>query len=178
MTQSRLLPLSLTLVGLAVAAGSAGAEPATLVILVRHAEKSAGGADPPLSEAGEARAEALRAALAAVPIDRVVTSEFRRTRDTAGPLCTERGLEPMVIGTDGGFRRHLERTVDAVLEKPGGSVLVVGHANTVPRIIEALGGPSLEDLDEGTYDALFTLVLEAGRPARLIRSRYGAGSGD
>jgi phosphohistidine phosphatase SixA len=113
-----------------------------------------------------------------VPVDLVITSEFRRTRETAGPLVRDRDLEPVVIGAGNGLRSHLEGIVEAVQGKPGGSILVVGHANTVPRIIEALGGPALADLSEDTYDALFTLVLEPGRTPRLVRSRYGAGSGD
>lgn len=42
---------------------TAGSAMAQTVILVRHAEKTVGGSDPVLSEAGEARAEALAARL-------------------------------------------------------------------------------------------------------------------
>jgi len=49
----------------------------------------------------------------------------------------------------------------------------VGHSNTVPAIIEALGGPRMPDICESVYANLFILVPGAGE-ARLVRSRYGA----
>ena len=61
----------------------AGAEPA-LVIIVRHAERaSEPAADPALTPAGERRAEALATALADARIGTILTTTYRRTRDTA-----------------------------------------------------------------------------------------------
>ncbi len=55
----------------------------------------------------------------------------------------------------------------------GSVVLVVGHSNTVPSIIAALGGPKLADLCDSAYSNLFVLVLGEPGGARLIRSRFG-----
>ena len=52
-------------------------------------------------------------------------------------------------------------------------VLVVGHSNTIPAIIAALGGPRVPDICESVYANLFMLVPGAGE-VRLVRSRYGA----
>jgi hypothetical protein len=53
-------------------------------------------------------------------------------------------------------------------------VLVVGHSNTVPAIIAALGGPKLPDLCDAAYSNLFLLHLPAdGSAPRLVRSQYG-----
>ena len=62
----------------------AGAAQAQTVILVRHAEKAAAPADdPPLTPAGLARAQDLKARLAAAGVTLVIHSEFQRTRLTA-----------------------------------------------------------------------------------------------
>ena len=51
---------------------------------------------------------------------------------------------------------------------------MVGHSDTVPWIILALGGPSMEALCEETeFASLFELVVEAGAPTRMKRSVYG-----
>ena len=49
-------------------------------------------------------------------------------------------------------------------------VLVVGHSNTVPAILAALGGERLRDLCD--YSSLFTFS-QRGATISLIRSRFG-----
>src|SRR5262245_34068932 len=77
---------------------------APLVILVRHAEKACTNSDddPPLSQAGKKRAEALAAALASAGVKRVITTDFRRTNETAGPLAQALALQPVVINLKNG----------------------------------------------------------------------------
>lgn len=55
----------------------------------------------------------------------------------------------------------------------GAAVLVVGHSNTVPAIITALGAPPMADLCHGEFASLFVLHLHADGTPRLIRSSYG-----
>lgn len=145
---------------------------AQMVILVRHAEKAAEpGNDPPLGAAGIARAEALAAALRDARVTAIITTQFRRTRDTARPLADSLKITPQVVAA-GGAAAHVEAVVAAVRQHRDGAVLVVGHGNTVPAIIAALGGPRLPDLCESAYANLFTLVSDASG-TRLVRSRYG-----
>lgn len=144
-----------------------------LVLLVRHAEKAEAPADDvALSAAGQARADALAAALAHANVDAIVTTQFRRTRETAGPLARRLGLEPIVVPAASDTRAHA-RAVAEVVRGAGRTVLVVGHSNTVPAIIAALGGPDLDELCESDYDTLFVLALRAGGSASLTQSRYG-----
>jgi len=156
------------------AAGPALATPAW-VVLVRHAEKAASlDSDPELSEAGAVRALALRDALKDFELDEVLTSPFRRTRETAAPLAEARGLRPVVVPVSGD---HVAAAVAQIRSMPeGGAVLVVGHSNTLAGIVRGLGGPDLADLRECEYDTLYVLGLD-GKP-RLIRARYGAASLD
>ena len=151
-------------------AGVAHAMPAQ-VLLVRHAEKaSAPAGDPALSEAGRQRAEALKTALRAAAVDAVLTTPYRRTRETAAPLAAARGLEPIVVPTEGD---HIAAVLARLRQLPAGSTaLVVGHSNTLAPLIRELGGPSLPDLSECEFDRLF--VLDTGPPAKLVEARYGA----
>ena len=74
-----------------------------------------------------------------------------------------------------GGAAHVQAVADAVRRRPAGEVvLVVGHSNTIPAIVGALGGPRLPDLCDGQYATLYVLALPARGPARLIRSTYGA----
>ena len=163
-------------VSLALATGPGHAQKDRLVVLVRHAERAAEPADDPgLTMAGEARADALREVLAAAGINAVITTQLRRTQRTAAPLADQLRLTPMVIRTGGGVGAHARAVADAVRSRAAGeAVLVVGHSNTVPAIIGALGGPGMPDLCDAEYATLFTLVLPAEGTPRLIRSIYGA----
>lgn len=146
----------------------------SLVLLVRHAEKAAEPAsDPPLTAAGAERARALAAALSDAGVTAVITTELRRTRDTAAPLAEKLRLKPEVVSVRSrDVDQHVQEVAKAVRQHPGGVVLVVGHSNTVPRIVAALGGPRLTDICDSVYDNLFVLASEAGK-IRLVRSHYG-----
>lgn len=160
---------------LAVARAAAAEAPAPprLVILVRHAERAAEPAgDPGLSEVGAARAQALERALRDAGVTAIVTTQLRRTRETAMPLATARGITPEAVSTIGAGPAHVASVVAAVRKHPGGVVLVVGHSNTIPAIITALGGPAMPDLCDFAFSDLF--VIAPGEGARLVRSRYGA----
>lgn len=142
-----------------------------LVVLVRHAEKAPEpGPDPALSAAGSERAQALSRALAALPLREALVSTYRRTTDTAAPTAKAHGLNPRPV--DGGAG-HAAAVVDAVTAVSGGAMLIVGHSNTLPAILEALGGPRLPDLEHCEFDVLWILDLRDTNPG-LIRARYGA----
>jgi broad specificity phosphatase PhoE len=142
-----------------------------LVIIVRHAEKAETPKDDvALSERGRARAEALVSALGDAGVDMIITTERRRSIETAAPLAQHLHLTPIVVRTADDAHAA---AVAAAVRQSGSVVLVVGHSNTVPAIIQALGGPHVPDICDGQYGLLFTLRVEEGTPARLISSTYG-----
>jgi len=147
----------------------------SFVILVRHAEKAATPADdPPLSDAGRLRAAALADALADTRIDAILTTPFARTRDTAAPVAAARGIKPIDVPDQPDIEADIAAAAAAVrASKPGEAVLVVGHSNTIPAIIGALGGPNMPALCDTEYSNLFVLSLTAGG-ARLVRGHFGA----
>ena len=164
---------TLTLLGIAVPPVHAQATAApTTVILVRHAEKaSTPSADPPLTPAGEARARALLAAVHDAGVDAIITTQFLRTRSTAAPTATALGITPEVVSATGAT--HVQDVAAAIRKHAGHTVLVVGHSNTVPGIIAALGAPQPPPICDEQYDNLYIVTIPPNGPARVIEARYG-----
>ena len=165
--------ISLTLV--ASVSTAAAAQPST-VILVRHAERAAAPAnDPILTDAGTQRALDLKKALRGAGVTSIVTTQLVRTQLTAKPLADANGLTFIVVHAGGPTPAHVDSVAAAVKRRPAGDVvLVVGHSNTIPGIVGALGGPKLPDLCDSQYSMLYILEFPASGPPRFIESRYGA----
>jgi phosphohistidine phosphatase SixA len=145
-----------------------------VVVIVRHAEKAdAPKGDVALTDRGRARADALAATLVDAAVDTIVTTERRRSRETAAPLVAARHLTPVVVPSSDDNKAHARAVAQAV-RNGGAVVLVVGHTDTVPEIIEALGGPKIAEICDDQYGMMFTMRTDAGKPSRLIRSTYGA----
>lgn len=153
--------------------GSARLSSARHVFLVRHTEREWDGEDPPLTAIGAVRAQALAAALRDSGITAIITTQWRRTRDTAAPLAKLLKLTPEVVAVyDGKSRENIQAVAEAVRRHKDETVLVVGHI-TVTGVIAALGGPSLPTICENVFSDLF-LYTPSGGEDGLVRLRYGA----
>ena len=159
-----------------LAALPARAQP-ELVVLVRHADKASQadepGRDPGLSAAGQRRAEQLAEALAAAGIRHVLATAARRTQATAAPLAQRLGLEVQAVGFEGGLPGHVAE-LHRRLQGLQGNALVVGHSNTLPELLQALGGPRWPMLCESSYGQVWLLQLRPPAPPQVLRLRYGA----
>lgn len=172
------------LTGILLAAGALFPLPAvgqpSMVILVRHAERAASPAsDPVLTEAGMQRAADLAAALAGARVTSIITTHLQRTQLTARHVMEAIGQNHIVIRAGGPTKAHVDSVAAAVRRRPPGEVvLVVGHSNTIPPIIAALGGPTMPELCENQYSSLFILEFPAAAGSadgpRFIKARYGA----
>ena len=145
-----------------------------IVFIVRHAEKAnATDQDPPLSEAGTARALALAIALRDANITDVLVTPRIRTRDTAAPLVEARQLTAHVVPFGASTPEHATAVAAAVRKAKGNAVLVVGHSNTVNQIIAALGGPRMPELCDAQYANLFVVHLPAQGAPSFVRAYFG-----
>jgi broad specificity phosphatase PhoE len=145
------------------------------VFLVRHAERADGGAgaattsmtmgaDPDLSAAGRARAESLAAVLEDAKITAIIATEYKRTQQTAAPLAKTLGVTVTTIKAN--EPAELIKTVKAA----AGNVLIVGHSNTMPDVMRALGAPAPAAIADNEYDNLF--VLTVGTTTTILRLHY------
>lgn len=141
---------------------------ATVVFLVRHAEKVDDSRDPELSEAGKARAQALARVLGSAGIERVLSTDYIRTRDTAAPVAEALGLEAELYDP-----RDLPGAASEILAR-GGRVLVVGHSNTTPAMVAALGGEQGLTMEDSDYDHLYIVTVGKDGEATTVLIRFGA----
>jgi 2,3-bisphosphoglycerate-dependent phosphoglycerate mutase len=141
----------------------------TTIIVVRHAEKSSEpGDDPNLSSVGKKRAKRLAQMLGSSDISAIYTSQFKRTRDTAQPLAASLDITPTQLDVF-----DISTLVNRITtNNTGQKVLVVGHSNTVPDIIRALGGENPPLIDENEYDNFFVVTVYKTGKATLLRLKY------
>ena len=141
------------------------ADAAPIVFIVRHAEKAAtGGNDPDLSVAGQKRAEALARILKDSQITTVFVTEFKRTQETAAPTAKEARLNPIVVpANDVAGMAAKVRALD-------GNALVVGHGNTIPELMKALGIATPIAIPENDYSEIFVVLVHD--PPQLFRLHY------
>jgi broad specificity phosphatase PhoE len=146
-----------------VSVSMASAQP--VVVIVRHAEKAAnGGKDPDLSLAGRARADALARILKDSDISAIFTSEFKRTQETAAPTVTSVHVAPTVVAAKD------TAALVTKLHQLNGNALVVGHGDTIPNIIKALGINSPISIPDEDYSELLIVTL-SDKP-QLLRLHY------
>jgi phosphohistidine phosphatase SixA len=141
--------------------------------LVRHTEREWDGEDPQLTPAGEARAQALAATLRDAGVTAIITTQWRRTRDTAKQLANLLRITPEVVPVyEGKAVENIQEVAAAVRRHKDETVLIVGHI-TVTGVIAALGGPRLPTICENVFSDLF-FFTPAGGEHGLVRLRYGA----
>lgn len=118
---------------------------------IRHAEKDRTDpkdVDPELSQDGLGRAMHWAEILNDVPISAVYTTDFRRTAMTAAPIVVKKDLTVTYFDPE---TLDLEQFKKENLNK---AVLVVGHRDTTPEMVNKLVGkdtyPTMDDLDNGS----------------------------
>lgn len=143
---------------------SASAAPSAIFI-VRHAEKASNtDKDPDLSEAGHARAKSLAQMLKDTNITAIYATEFKRTQQTAAPLAKTLGIELTIVPAKDTV------VLLAKLRDLHGNALVVGHGNTIPDLIKALGVEMPIHIAETDYDNLFVVLLD--EKPRLLQLHF------
>lgn len=148
--------------------GQTAAEPLVAVV-VRHAEKADDDPrDPTLTPDGVRRAEALARMVSDLPLRGVWSSDYHRTRNTAAPTARAHGLELRSYDPSG---RH--DALVASLVASGGHHLVVGHSNTVPALVRALGGDPGPDIADSEYDRLYVVTRAPGGSVSTTLLRFG-----
>jgi phosphohistidine phosphatase SixA len=142
-------------------------QPARLsVVAVRHGEaETAGGDSRALTPAGLERALSLSRLLGSSQIGKVFSTNTRRTQSTARPTADSLGLpvEPYA---------QPEILAQQLLAGGRQRVLVVGHSDTTPELLQALDVAAPVTIGENEFDRLFIVTVPESGPVLFEEIRY------
>jgi broad specificity phosphatase PhoE len=158
-----ILPLLLLLAG---ACGLPPVEqPGPDFYVMRHLHTPAGASDPDLTPEGQRHAQLLADWFRREPPAAIFVSDTKRARQTAAPLAARLGLEPVVYDP-----RNTPALV-AEIQKSPNPALIIGHSNTVPDIVAALGGARPDPIARDQFGDIWHV---SGPQRTVTRSRLGA----
>ncbi|MEQ1511252.1 MAG: phosphoglycerate mutase family protein [Lysobacteraceae bacterium] len=139
-------------------------------MIVRHAEKATNDPkDPTLSETGSARALRVAERLSAAQVSAVYTTGYRRTQQTAAPTALAHRLD---VRTYDAAMPAKDFAAQLHTTHATGTVLVVGHSNTVSAIAAGLCGCEVAPLREDEYDRWIRIHTDRNGTIILEEERY------
>jgi broad specificity phosphatase PhoE len=138
-------------------------------VLDREAPKAMGGTadDPPLSQAGQLRALGLTEDLPVREIDAIYVTKTKRSFDTASAVIALTGIEPIYYPP-----RDVDGLVTRLRKRHGERVLVVGHSNTIPPLLQGLGVQEPIEIADEQYGDLWIVTVNASGTTLEVR-RFG-----
>jgi broad specificity phosphatase PhoE len=152
------------------------AEAQRAIFVVRHAEKASDSNEPGvlLSKAGQVRAQKLAAVLARAGVNAIYSTDFVRTLATAEPLARALKIPVQKYAARDAKGQPTPAPLVQKLKAEHGkdTVLVVGHADTIPSLLKTLGYPEQIDIPGDQYDNLFVVVPTGSGPPTLLRLTY------
>lgn len=145
--------------------------PVMTIILVRHAEKiiDPNNPDVDLTPGGQARAQEISRMFGEAGINAIYATQYKRTQHTVKPLADKLGLPVTVVNA----RSTADLLTQIRARNSGQTVFIAGHNNTVPEIVNALGGPQYPAIPEGEYDNLFVVTVYRTGKAKVVKLKYG-----
>ena len=141
-----------------VSTGPVQAESASVVTqiyILRHTEKEDDvSEDPLLSESGIKRAKYWKRVLADIDINQIYTTDFKRNIQTAKTLAENYDVKPELY-----YPMSFD-IVKFINEIKGQKVLIIGHSNTIPDMVNRLIGESTyPPMSHTDYDKLFLITI-------------------
>jgi phosphohistidine phosphatase SixA len=112
--------------------------------------------------------------LAVSGVTAIYATDTERARQTAEPLARASKLEIRTYSPRSAAGKLAPQLLLDRLKKddPSGIVLVVGHQNTVPNLLAALGYGEKSDIGDKQFDDLFIVVPKATGPPAVVRLKY------
>jgi broad specificity phosphatase PhoE len=132
--------------------------------VMRHLDTAEGASDPDLTPAGQRRAQLLADFFTGEPPAVIFVTDTKRARQTAAPLAAKLSLTPVVYDP-----RNTPALIAEILKSPN-PALIIGHSNTVPDIVAALGGARPAPLTHQDFGDIWHI---SGPRRTVTRSRLG-----
>lgn len=127
----------------------------TNIYLIRHAEKADNSINPDLSQAGLQRAQHWNDIFSAVKFDAVYSTNYKRTEQTATPTATSQKISIS-------HYEPKDLTVEKIKAHSGQTILIVGHSNTIPDLVNQLIGQNKYPMMEETEFGNLYLITSNG----------------
>ena len=151
------------------------ADAVTRIYIVRHGEKETG-RDPALTAGGIRRAGDLLRALNNESVQKIYVSRYRRTQMTGDSMRIQLKIDTVHYTAD----TLCDELLNTIMQHGdfGKTILIIGHSNTIPKIIRKLGVLDYPqaDIPDNEFDNLF-LVTYKNEKARVKKMKFGASSG-
>lgn len=134
------------------------AEEVTTYYLIRHAEKDRSDStntNPALTEKGLERAKHWAHYFDSIPLNEIYSTDYKRTQQTAIYVATKKNL-----ATESYEPNNL-LTEDFKLITKGHKVLIVGHSNTTPMLVnQLLESDTYEDIPDDDNSRLYVVTIQ------------------
>ncbi len=148
--------LALMALAMLVSACMTTSEPvqAPVYYVMRHLHTPEGQRDPDLTAEGQATAQRVVRLFERERPAAIYVSDYKRTRQTAAAVAARYGLTPIVYDP-----ADTPALVARVRAGPW-PVLIVGHSNTVPDIVEQLGGTRPAPLSHPDFGDVWRIAAD------------------
>ena len=140
----------------------------TIFYLIRHAEKDRSNSennDPSLTNKGIKRANNWASYFDTIPLNSIYTTDYIRTKQTVFPLSKLKKITPKIYSPD-----ELDIS-QFMISNNGKRVLISGHSNTTPTMVNKLIGESkYSDMSDTDNKSLFIVNILNSKAEVEIRS--------
>ncbi|AFL82633.1 phosphohistidine phosphatase SixA [Aequorivita sublithincola DSM 14238] len=125
--------------------------------LIRHAEKvrtNPKDSDPSLDIKGMMRAKRWATYFEPIKIDAIYITRYIRTKQTISLIAQQKAVSPKQYDPNAIYSDEFLK------ETNGQSVLIVGHSNTIPQLVNNLiGEEKFTDMDDSDNSTLFKVTI-------------------
>ena len=129
----------------------------TSYYLIRHAEKvliNPNNPNPHLTTKGHKRSLEWKKIFEKIHFDRIYSTSYHRTLETAKPTAEERNIEIQKYDPNNLFNENFRKN------NIGKTILVVGHSNTTPFLANKIIGKDIySSIDEKIHGYLFFIQI-------------------
>ncbi len=145
------------------------------ILLIRHAEKlQDAGTDPGLSALGQQRANRLIELFTSFKPAAIFTTQYQRTQLTGQPLATALNIPLTIFAMDKDNTQHYsDLLMKRICELPkGANVLVIGHSNSIPTIVEEWTNEPVKPIKDSEFDRFFLVKISNCQVVGNLDIRY------
>ena len=126
----------------------------TTIYLIRHAEKADSSKNPNLSDQGAMRASHWDDIFSAIHFDAIYSTNYNRTQQTAEPTALTQKVNVTIYDP----KDFSLAKIRAAHE--GKNILIVGHSNTIPALVNQLiGTKQYPDIEETVFGNLYIVTI-------------------